>query len=403
MKIIGPMAGVGARLRPFTYSKPKGLLKVAGKRVIDHILDLFLNFSSKSTDVLIITGYRNRTIEKHLEERYRRYFNLEFIIQNPKGYRGDMPYYGGLGEAIYISKNWYESRIKSYDSKDPNDIAIIFLSDMVPLDGFEEIFGILSGKATKNNQSENLADDFKDNNLEAKKENIITKSNYMEIDGIIGVMKVPKERASSYGILIVDEKTGLIKKMVEKPKEFISNIAIAGVYAFKPKAMEKMYYFLEKEVERCKNSEKEAQFTPALQNLVKDGFKLTIYEFRKGILDFGNPETLLEGNQFLLKQQDNVLGGPINSVNNSVLISPSYIGKNVVIKNCVVGPYCSIGDNCILKNCIIKNCVIGDECNLDKIITSNSIIGDFVIMDDLIKDNLIIGDNSNIRSSKKNL
>lgn len=68
MKIIGPMAGTGARLRPFTYSKPKGFLKIAGKRVIDHILDLFIGISPPGTDLLFILGYQTRTITKHTLE-----------------------------------------------------------------------------------------------------------------------------------------------------------------------------------------------------------------------------------------------------------------------------------------------------------------------------------------------
>jgi len=404
MKIIGPMAGIGSRLRPFTYSKPKGLLKIAGKRVIDHILDLFLTFPNNNIDILIITGYQNRTVEDHLKNRYKDHFNLEFLIQQPRFFKGDIPFYGGLGEAIFISKKWYESKIKSYESTDPNDFALIFLSDMLPLDGFGEIFYKLKGeKATE--KIENLADDFKDDLLLNKNQLVYNQEsniNNENIDGIIGIMKIPKERAKNYGVIILNEKTGYIEKMIEKPKEFISDLAIAGVYAFKPKCMKKIYEFLEEELNKYKNSEKEVQFTPALQNLIDEGFKLTIYKFNKGILDFGNAETLLEGNQFLLKLQENIMGGPANSIINSVLISPSYIGKNVILKNCIIGPYCSIGDNSIIQNCIIKNSVIGDDCNLENIITNNSIIGDYVIMDNLIKEKLIIGDNSNIRSSEKN-
>ena len=84
----------------------------------------------------------------------------------------------------------------------------------------------------------------------------------------------------------------------------------------------------------------------------------------------------------------------------SSLNSPSFIGKNVQMKNCVIGPYCSIGDNCVLHDCIVRNSVIGDGCHLEKIITKNSIIGDHVIMDDITKDDMIIGDQSSIRSSK---
>ncbi|MCP4763483.1 MAG: hypothetical protein GY870_17045, partial [archaeon] len=179
-----------------------------------------------------------------------------------------------------------------------------------------------------------------------------------------------------------------------------SNQAIAGVYAFKPKAMKRLYEHLEKDVKNFENKKGEVQITPSIQGLVDDGFKLISRPFIKGILDFGRPNRLLEGNKYLLKEQDNVIGGPIEKISNSSLTAPSFIGENVEIINCVIGPFCSIGDDCILRDCVIRDSVIGDGCVLERIITENSIIGDYVKLDDLIKNNLIIGDRSNIRSSK---
>lgn len=404
MKIIGPMAGIGARLRPFTYSKPKGLLKVAGKRVIDHILDLLCDITKNSTDLLIVTGYRNRTIKQYLEDNYSKHFNLKFEDQHPKGFIGDIPYYGGLGEAIYLSKGWYTDSIDSYGSNDPEDFSLIFLSDMIPLDGFKGIFNVLCGNNLENIQQNNLADDFKDDNV-SKKENNIKKNKNKVIcenpDGVIGVMRVPKERANQYGIIELDDSDGTIKSMIEKPAEFISDLAIAGVYAFKPKTMNDLYENLKQEVEQSADSDDEAQFTPALQKLVDNGSKLVTMEFKQGILDFGKPATLLEGNRYLLDTYNNLSGGPVDHITNTSLTSPSFIGSNVQIENCVIGPYCSIGDNCVIRDCILRNVVMGDNCVLENIITKNSIIGDFVTMDDLIKENLIIGDRSNIRSSQE--
>lgn len=397
------MAGIGARLRPFTYSKPKGLLKVAGKRVIDHILDLLQTITVKNTDLLIVTGYRNRTIKQYLTENYNDHFTIEFEDQNPRGFIGDIPYYGGLGEAIYISKDWYEKSISDFGSDLPNDFALIFLSDMIPLDGFQPLFDILCGKESENLQQNNLADEFKDDDVSAKEKKSRAKKNQKlckNPDGVIGVMRVPKERANQYGIIQLDDSDGTIKRMVEKPREYISDLAIAGVYAFRPKTMKKLYRYLKEEVDKSIDSDEEAQFTPALQKLIENGCNLVTAEFEKGILDFGKPATLLEGNRYLLDTYNKLSGGPVDEIVNSSLTSPSFIGANGRIENCVIGPYCSIGDNCRIKDCILRNVVIGDNCVLENIITKNSIIGDFVTMDDLIKENLIIGDRSNIRSSK---
>lgn len=402
MKIIGPMAGVGARLRPFTYSKPKGFLKIAGKRIIDHILERFQEISTPRTDLCIIIGQQNRTIQEYLTEKYQSHFNICFEEQQPKGFLGDIPYYNGLGEAIYCSEKWYNSVISSPQSTDPNDIAVIFLSDMVPLDGFKILIDELMGN-TDNCIKDNMCDDFKDENSKlVKKTQNSSKDlkNKPILDGVLAVMRVAKEKAKNYGILELDKKTGLIKRAIEKPKSYVSDLAIAGFYAFKPNAMKKIYNHLKDEVEKYQNREEEAQFTPAIQAIIDEGLKIGIVEFHKEILDFGKPDTLLEGNKFLLKNQDSVLGGPIDNIANSCLTSPSFIGQGSEIINCVIGPNSSIGDNCVLHDCILRNCVIGDGCVLERIITQNSIIGDYVTMDNLIKDNMIIGDRSNIRSSK---
>lgn len=401
MKIIGPMAGVGARLRPFTYSKPKGFLKIAGKRIIDHILEMFQEITKPRTDLCIIIGQQNRTIQEYLSEKYQSHFNIQFEEQQPKGFLGDIPYYNGLGEAIYCSEKWYNSVISSPQSTDPNDIAVIFLSDMVPLEGFQILLDTILGTA-QNCVKDNMCDDFKDENEKLNKKTKSSSNNQRNessLDGVLAVMRVPKEKAHNYGILELDKKTGLIKKAVEKPKSFISDLAIAGFYAFRPNAMKRIYHYLKNEVLDHQNKEEEAQFTPAIQAIIDEGFKIGIIEFQKEILDFGKPDTLLEGNKYLLKKEDSVLGGPLENISNTCLTSPSFIGKGSEITNCVIGPNCSIGDYCIIHDCILKNSVIGDSCVLERIITQNSIIGDYVTMDNLIKDNMIIGDRSNIRSS----
>jgi glucose-1-phosphate thymidylyltransferase len=397
MKFVIPMAGVGTRLRPFTFSKPKGFFKVAGKRLIDHILDKFKQSATNSSDLLIITGSQERAVKNYLITQYSSFFNITFVTQEPKGYNGNIPYFGGLGEAIFLSEQWYSQVISSYNSENPDDFAIINLNDMLPLDGYSDFVALLCGEEFKE-KHQNRADDFKDN----QDKPALTQTNHLsDIDGVIGIMKVPKSRVSSYGIVTVDPKSGFITDLVEKPDSSSSNLAITGVYGFKPKTMKNLYKYLKREVKKYENKEGEAQFTPAIQELVENGFKLASIEFSGGILDFGKYDTLLEGNKFLLTQLDNVLGDLVEEIVNSSLSSPSFIGKNSQIKNCVVGPFCSIGDNCVLQDCIIRNSVIGDGCHLEKIITENSIIGDHVIMDDITKNDMIIGDQSNIRSSKK--
>ena len=147
---------------------------------------------------------------------------------------------------------------------------------------------------------------------------------------------------------------------------------------------------------------KEFQFTPALQQLVEEGYKLKSSIFKKGILDFGRPEALLNSNRILLdaapedyqKQKKNI------EVINSVIINPSAIDSGTKIINSIIGPYSSVGKNCLIENCNLNNVVIGDDCILKKIITRQSIIGDFVQIESIIKKNMTIGDNTMLYNAK---
>ncbi|MFX0136687.1 MAG: sugar phosphate nucleotidyltransferase, partial [Candidatus Hodarchaeota archaeon] len=108
MWLICPIAGVGKRLQPFTYSKPKAFLKIAGKRLIDHILIKLKNSFPQGTNVCFIVGYKKRQITEYLKKYHSDYFKIHFIEQKPLGYEADAPYFSGLGDAILLAKNLAE-------------------------------------------------------------------------------------------------------------------------------------------------------------------------------------------------------------------------------------------------------------------------------------------------------
>jgi glucose-1-phosphate thymidylyltransferase len=126
---------------------------------------------------------------------------------------------------------------------------------------------------------------------------------------------------------------------------------------------------------------------------------------KEEILDFGRPESLIEGNRHILAQtkiQDPLYEDLFNSGNliDSKIVPPVFIGENVKISNSVIGPNVSIGDDVVVERCILSESVVGDGTRLKKIITSESIIGDYATLEDLIKNNITIGDSSFIATSK---
>lgn len=131
--------------------------------------------------------------------------------------------------------------------------------------------------------------------------------------------------------------------------------------------------------------------------MVNDDFKIAVVELKKGILDFGRPLEVLNGNRYLLEQhsikaenfpRDNI------TIEKSFLKNPMHLGKNTKIINSVIGPYVSIGENSKITSSILENCVIEKNATLTNIISENSIIGSNVIASNISKNNLIIGDKS---------
>ncbi len=357
MWLVCPIAGVGKRLQPFTYSKPKAFLKIAGKRLIDHILIKLKNSFPEGTNLCFIVGYKKRQITEYLKKNYSDYFNLYFIEQKPLGYTADAPFFSGLGDAVLLAKDLVKE-----------DDCFIFLSDRLPLEDYHSI--LLTFHQSK-------------------------------CDGVINIKKV--DNPQFYGVTVINNKK-FITNIIEKPQELISNYAVSGAYLFGKKILEKLFELLETQSKFPLENGKEHQLTPVIQELIELDFQLKGNEMTSEILDFGRPETLLEGNRHLLSELK--LKDPIyeqlihtDNIRDSKIIPPVFIGKNVKISSSVIGPNVSIGDDLEIEKCIISESVIGDGVYLKKIITQNSIIGDYSTLEDLIKPNITIGDSSYITTS----
>jgi glucose-1-phosphate thymidylyltransferase len=371
MKLILPIAGVGQRLRPFTFSKPKGFLKIGGYRVVDHILLKISTHTETNTPLAVVYGYKRKQIYTYLEEKFAKTFKISYINQEPRGFQGDVPYFGGLGEAILLTKDWYHQTPHA-ESAARKHINLIFLGDMIPVGTYDTI---LNGMETEG------------------------------VDGIIGTMRVAPERVRFYGIIESDDQR-TIKTMIEKPPSSPSNLAIAGVYAFNDKTMTRLYQILEEQYKIFQQKQKhlkvEFQFTPALQQLVDEGFCMKHAIFDEGILDFGQADALLVGNRVLLETNQSTVQGAIGEIKDSVIKNPSFVGQNTIIVRSIIGPNASIGENCHIENCNMSDVVIGDNCSLQGVITQNTIIGDNAKVENIIKDGIYLGDNSLVVESKQN-
>lgn len=199
----------------------------------------------------------------------------------------------------------------------------------------------------------------------------------------LGVKEV--EDPSRFGVAVCEDKK--IVKLVEKPKEIISKLALVGLYyVINSKLLHECLHELINKNIRTKN---EFQLTDALQLMIGKGETITTFPV-EGWYDCGKPETLLATNKYLLTKSGT------NRIPNGVVINhPVFISEKANVKNSVIGPFTTIASNSVVTNSIIVNSIISPGANVDKVLLESSIIGS----DAVIKGNynkLNTGDSSEI-------
>ena len=322
MKVIIPLAGKGTRLRPHTFSKPKPLLKVAGKAVLGHIIDKLKPLDVE--EIIFITGDMQEKIEEYVSSNYK--YKAKYIKQDEL--LGD-------GYAINLAKEYVKE-----------DVLIVFVDTIFETD--------------------------------------LSKIKSVKSDGVVWVKEVDDPRR--FGVVVL--KNDHIEKIVEKPDEPISNLALIGLYYVKNSSL--MFHCLDELIKCNLKSKGEFRLADALGLMIKNGAKLNALEVNKW-LDCGKPETLLSTNRYLLKNGSN----KEIKTKNSVIISPVYIEDKVKIDNSIIGPYASIASGCVIKNSILKDSIVGDNAIIENAALDKSLVGDTALIKDTFR-RVNVGDNSEI-------
>ncbi len=313
MKIIIPMAGRGSRLRPHTLTIPKPLVPVAGKPIVQRIVeDLSDALDETVEEVAFIIGDFGEEAEKTLK---------------------------GIAEGI-------GARCSIYHQEEPLGPGHAVLCAKPSLNG-------------------NCIVAFADT---------LFKANFTfdpKVDGIIWVQKV--DDPSSFGVVKTDENN-VITEFVEKSPTFVSDMAIVGLYYFNDG--DRLRDTLQRLVDEDIRDKGEYQLTTALE-LLKDGgvkFQPSLIE---EWLDCGNKDNVIATNQRMLqlKQEKEQLVAEDVQTENAVIIPPCYIGKGAVIRNSVVGPHVSLGHNSTVESSVISNTVIQNNTTVRHANLQSSMIG----------------------------
>ncbi|MFC3160568.1 glucose-1-phosphate thymidylyltransferase [Chryseobacterium arachidis] len=313
MKIIVPMAGRGSRLRPHTLTVPKPLIPIAGKPIVQRLVEDIAKVAGEEIEeVAFIIGDFGPEIEKSLVQ-----------IAEKLGAKGSIYYQNDpLGTA---------HAIKCAEQSMTGDVVIAFADTLF------------------------RADFVLDKNS----------------DGVIWVKSV--EDPSAFGVVKLDNY-GFITDFVEKPKTFVSDLAIIGIYYFNSaeKLMDEINYIMDNDI---KNGG-EYQLTTALENLRSKGAKFTLGKVNDW-MDCGNKNATVETNSKILEyEKEEMSQYPASAqIENSLIIQPCFIGENVKISNSKVGPGVSLGNNTIVVNSNIENSLIQENTRINHGNLSNSMIG----------------------------
>ncbi len=333
MKIVVPMAGMGKRMRPHTLTIPKPLIPIAGKPIVHRLVE---DIARVVSETIAEVGFViNRSFGLEVEESLKEV--AVSIGAKGKIYYQDDPL--GTAHALYCAQEMLDGNV------------IVAYADTL------------------------FKADF-----------VLDK----EQDGIIWVHQV--EDPSSFGVVNVDE-SNVITDFVEKPETFISDLAIIGIYYFKDgeALRNELKYLIENDV---KNSG-EYQITNALDNMKDKGVQFVPGKVDEW-LDCGNKDATVHTNQRYLEYiKEELVHQEISGMENSAIIHPVYIGKNVKIKNSVVGPYVSIGDNTRIRNSRIQNSILQTNTTVDNANLENSMLGNHVTLK-LSSSDFSIGDYNSV-------
>lgn len=179
----------------------------------------------------------------------------------------------------------------------------------------------------------------------------------------LGVKKVENPRR--FGI--AETENGYITRLIEKPENPTSNLAVVGLYyVTHPKVL---LQALEELVAKDIRTKGEYQLTDALQIMLDHGEKMKTFPV-EGWYDCGKPETLLSTNKALLEKHSTA-----DSVEGVIINEPVFIAGSAKLSNCVIGPYTTVGEHVTVSESVIRNSIISEHAQVHRALLDNSIVG----------------------------
>lgn len=315
MRIIVPMAGMGKRMRPHTLTTPKPLLPVAGKPIVQHLVEDILRMCNQQVEeIAYVVGRFGEEAERHLVK-----------IAEDLGAKGTIHYQDtplGTAHAILCAENALRGPV------------VIAFADTL------------------------FSADFRMD---------------PDCDGVIWVKQIDDPR--QFGV-VKTAADGVITDFVEKPQEFVSDLAIIGIYYLRDgeQLRDELQYLIDNNI----RDKGEYQLTNALENMKAKGRRLKAGQVDEW-LDCGNKDATVYTNRRVLeiKYPNNHIAATAR-IHNSVIIPPCYIGDEAVVEASVIGPHVSVGAHTKLQQSVVQNSILRDHSVIKAALLNNSMVGSYV-------------------------
>jgi glucose-1-phosphate thymidylyltransferase len=307
------MAGRGTRMRPHSITTPKPLIPIAGKPMVHRIVeDIAATCNEPIEQIAFVCGRFGAEAEQSLLDVAQQ------LGATGKIFYQDEPL--GTAHAILCAKEALQGH------------TFIAFADTL----FDAHFTIDTSK-----------------------------------DAIIWTQKLDNPEA--FGVVVLNAD-GSVNRFEEKPKTFVSDLAIIGVYYFKDgqNLKQELQYLLDNNIQM----KGEYQLTDAMENMRAKGLAFYTGQVSEW-LDCGNKDATLYTMQRILhlKQQHEQLVNPTAQIINSTIIAPCFIGANAVINNSVIGPNVSVEAGAHVQQSVVKNSIIREKAEINSAILNQSIIG----------------------------
>ena len=295
LKIVIPMAGFGARLRPHTWSRPKQLIRMADKTVLDHVIDTFKSLPNlEEVEYIFIVGYLGEKIEAHMQETHPN-LKVQYVEQ---------PELRGQSHAIWLAREHLHG-----------PMLMVFADTLIESD--------LSFLANQ------------------------------DADAVAWVKAVPDPRR--FGVAAIGQD-GWVTRLIEKPTDLTNNLAVVGFYYFRQ--AEALVSAIEEQMHRDIQLKGEYFLADAVDIMLERGLRMRTRSVETW-LDAGTPEDVLVTNRYLLEHgHDNSHDAARRSgmvVIPPVYIHPAaHVCESVIGPNTTIGADCQV-QSCVIRNSILED------------------------------------------------